>query len=155
MRPGAFSRTGFLGPTERLREVLETDAAVLRKLNVTCAEIAQKLETLVAAAEASPDGEARVGTLQCRVQVHQGFQICPWASDPRRAQCSAGLGVRHASADWRIVNLKTGGEMSGPGLAVHLIRDHNFFEGPTAPHRVDPSRLASLLGLCGGSDSAP
>ncbi len=142
-----FSRAGFLGPTERLRDVLEADAAVLRKLNVTCAEIARRLETLIEAAEASPNAEARIGALECRVQVHQGFQICPWASDPHRAQCSAGLGVRHASVDWWIVNREIGEEMSGPGLVVHLIRDHNFFEGRLSPHRIDPSRLALLLGL--------
>jgi len=147
MRPGAFSRTGFLGANETLRDVIAADSEVLRKLNVSDAEIASKLDALITAAEASPAHRARLGRLQCQVQVHQGFQICPWAPDPHHAQCSAGLGVRHASVDWWVTNLTTGEEMKGPGLVVHLIRDHHFFEGPTSPCRVDPSQLAHLLDL--------
>lgn len=148
MRPGAFSRTGFLGPNERLGQVLATDAETLRNLNLTYAEIASKLEALIAGAEASSTRRVRQGALECRVQVHQGFQICPWAPDPRRGQCRAGLGVRHGSVDWWITNLKTGEEMKGPGLMVHLIRDHHFFEGLMSPNRVDPTQLTKILDLC-------
>jgi len=148
MRPRAFSRTGFLGPNERLRDVIAADAKTLQKLNLTHAEMASKLDALIAAAEASPVHRARLRALQCRVQVYQGFQICPWAPDPLHVQCSAGLGVRHGSVDWWITNLTTGEEMKGPGLVVHLIRDHHFFEGLMSPNRVDPSQLAHILELC-------
>ncbi|MGO8865311.1 MAG: hypothetical protein ACLQME_02305 [Alphaproteobacteria bacterium] len=148
MRPGAFSKTGFLGPNERLRDVIAADAKTLQKLNLTYAEIAFKLDALIAAAEASPVHRARLRALQCRVQVYQGFQICPWALGSPDAQCSAGLGVRHGSVDWWVTNLRTGEEMKGPGLVVHLIRDHHFFEGLMSPNRVDPSRLAHILDLC-------
>jgi hypothetical protein len=147
MRPGAFSRTGFLGPNERLRDVIAADSETLRNLGLTYGEIASKLDALITAAETSPHRPARVGALDCRVQVYQGFQMCPWAPDPHRAQCSAGLGVRHGSIDWWIRNLETGEEMKGPGLMVHLIRDHHFFEGPMSANRVDPTQLAHLLGL--------
>jgi|SRR5271165_4536791 len=147
MRPGAFSKAGFLGPGEKLSDVIAADSEVVRNLNLTCTEIASKLDALITAAEISPTREARLGTLHCQIQVHQGFQICPWASDPNHQQCSAGLGVRHASVDWWIANAKTGEGMRGPGLIVHLIRDHHFFEGPTSSNRVDPSRIARLVEL--------
>ena len=147
MRPGGFSRAGFLGPNEKLREVTAADAETLRNLNLTYADIASRLDALIAAAEASPAHQARLGPLECEVRVHQGFQICPWAPDPHQAQCSAGQGVRHGSVDWRVTNLTTGEEMKGPGLIVHLIRDHHFFEGPLSPNRVDPFQLAHLLGF--------
>jgi hypothetical protein len=54
--------------------------------------------------------------------------------------------VRHASIDWRLTNLETGEELTGPGLVVHLIRDHEFFEGRMSPNRVDPLKLARVLG---------
>lgn len=147
MRPGAFSKVGFLGPDERLRDVIAMDSEVLRKLNLTCAEIASKLDDLITAAEISPNRQARLGTLQCRIQVYQGFQICPWAPAPPRVRCSAGPGVRHASVDWWLANAKMHEEMMGPGLIVHLIRDHHFFEGPASPNRVDPAKLAHFLDL--------
>ncbi len=147
MRPGGFSRRGFLGPGDKLAEVLAHDQETLRDLNLSCAEIASALESLITAAESSPSRQARAGPLECRVQVHQGFQLCPWTPDPNRGQCRAGGGVRHASVDWIISNANAHTEMIGPGLIVHLIRDHYFFEGPGSPNRVDPVQLARLLGL--------
>jgi hypothetical protein len=147
MRPGAFSKSGFLGPDERLADVIAADAHTLRRLHLDYVQIAAGIEALLAAAEASPARRASVGQLECRVQVYQGFQICPWARDPRRGQCSAGQGVRHGSIDWRIRNRATGEEMQGSGLIVHLIRDHHFFEGKMSPNRVHPERLAHILGL--------
>jgi len=146
MRPGAFSRSGFLGPDERLADVTAADARTLDALNLDDARIAAALEGLIDAAERSPQHRASVGPLQCHIEVHQGFQICPWA-DLQSGRCSAGGGARHASADWSITNTATGDTMRGPGLIVHLIRDHHFFEGAKSPNRVDPARLAALLGL--------
>jgi hypothetical protein len=147
MRPGALSKTGFLGPDERLAEVIAADFQTLRTLDLDYAQIGASLDALLVAAEASPGRRASLGVLECRVQVHQGFQICPWARDLRRGQCAAGQGVRHGSIDWWITNLVTGEEMRGPGLIVHLIRDHHFFEGKMVPNRVDPARLAYVLGF--------
>jgi hypothetical protein len=146
MRPGSFSRSGFLGPGERLVDVISADASALTERGLSSADLASELDEVVSAAEASPSHEARIGAVECRIQVHQGFQICPWASDPGRRQCDAGLGVRHASIDWRLTNLETGEELTGPGLVVHLIRDHEFFEGRMSPNRVDPLKLARVLG---------
>jgi hypothetical protein len=122
------------------------DAKTLSELDLSCAVLASELDELVSAAEASPARQARIGALECQVQVNQGFQICPWAPNPDRSQCDVGLGVRHASIDWRIINLETSEEMKGPGLVIHLIRDHEFFEGRMSPNRVDPLQLARLLG---------
>lgn len=36
---------------------------------------------------------------------------------------------------------------SAPGLIIHLIREHHFFEGFGSPYRVDPTELARLLEL--------
>lgn len=46
-----------------------------------------------------------------------------------------------------VVNRGTGDYLAGPGLIVHLIRDHHFFEGPGSPYRVDPVKAAQVLGL--------
>ena len=147
MRPGAFSRSGFLGPGDRLAEVIARDRQTLCDLRLTVSEIASALESLIVAAELSPSRHAQVGSFVCRLRIHQGFQLCPWTLNPNAGQCKTGGGVRHASVDWYITNTETQAEMVGPGLIVHLIRDHSFFEGPGSPNRVDPARLAQLLAL--------
>jgi hypothetical protein len=135
MQPGAFSKAGFLGPGERLANVIESDAETLRSLGLNHVRVADELEALIAAAERSPERRASSGSLEC-----------PWA-DPGTGRCPVGGGARHASVEWSIANGATGVALRGPGLIVHLIRDHSFFEGPTSPNRVDPAKLTALLGL--------
>jgi len=148
MRPGAFSQRGFLGPEESLQSVLAADARLLAELGLSFDELAAPLDRLLDAAEAAPGRSARVdGRFQVGVQVFTGFQICPWAISPNQGQCTAGGGVTHASVEWRIENLLSGKELTGPGLIVHLIRAHGFFEGPESPGRVDPRALAEVLEL--------
>src|SRR5262249_57554118 len=79
MRPGAFSRTGFLGSEEKLRDVVAADAETLQNLHLSYAEIASKLDDLLVAAEASPTRRARVGELESAIPVHPPFQFFPFA----------------------------------------------------------------------------
>jgi hypothetical protein len=148
MRPGGFSQSGFLGEHERLEDVLAADAQTLVELGVTTDELADSLERLLDAAEQGRGRSARVdGRFEIRIEVFTGFQICPWAADPHSGQCTAGGGVRHASVDWQLRNRPTRERLSGPGLIVHLIRAHGFFEGLESPNRVDPRALARVLEL--------
>jgi hypothetical protein len=147
MRPGALSEAGFLGVSERLDEVLTRDARTLKNLDIGYREISGELDRLINRAEAAPDRSVQVGNFEVTVKVFPGFQMCPWSPDIHRQQCAAGGGVRHASVNWHIRNLRAGREMKGPGLIVHLIRDHRFFEGFESPYRTDPDELARLLEL--------
>jgi hypothetical protein len=146
MRPGEFSQTGFLGEHERLEDVLARDARTLEESGLSPNELADALERLLDAAEAARGRSARLdGRFDVRIEVFTGFQICPWAPSPHSGQCTAGGGVRHASVAWQVRNRRTREELSGPGLIVHLIRAHRFFEGFESPHRVDPLALARVL----------
>jgi len=148
MRPGAFSLSGFLGPNEKLDEVMLHDDKIVSELNITHEELAQRLEELIDVGERAPGHYVNaLGRFEVLVTVYKGFQICPWASHPDRAQCLVGKGASHASVRWSIRNLRNGQAMSGPGLIVHLIRDHHFFEGLESPERVDPGHLSRLLEL--------
>lgn len=148
MRPGAFSRLGFLGSDEGLEEVLEADRREVCRLGLTFERLADALERLIDAAVDSRGRSAIVdGKFRVKTEVFTGFQICPFASDPHHAQCGEAGGVRHGSINWKIKNAQTGQTMTGPGLIVHLMRAHHFCEGRQAPMRVDPCELARLLEL--------
>lgn len=148
MRPGVFSESGFLGPEESLTEVLTGDAQALAELQLSREELVAPLEKLIEQAEAAPPRSARLeNRIEIRIEVLPGFQICPWSPEPHRAQCAAGGGVRHASVGWHLRNLHSGDKLSGPGLIVHLIRAHGFFEGRQSPNRVDPRALAQIVEL--------
>jgi hypothetical protein len=148
MRPGAFSQGGFLGSGESLEEVLASDARTLVELGLSGEDLTVPLERLLDVLDESRKRKAAVdGRFEIRIEVYLGFQICPWAESPHSGQCTAGGGVRHASVDWRLRNLRTGERLAGPGLIVHLARDHGFFEGFESPYRVDPRALARVLEL--------
>lgn len=111
-------------------------------------DLAGPLDRLLDAAEAARGRSARIDDrLDIGIEVFTGFQICPWAPDPNRGQCPAAGGVLHASVEWHLHNQRTGDRLSGPGLIVHLIRAHGFFEGFESPGRVDPRLLAKVLEL--------
>jgi hypothetical protein len=150
MRPGGFSRAGFLGPSESLLEVLTADDLSMRQAGQTFEAVAAALEVLISAAAASPSREASVGGRHhIRIKQYLGFQICPWSPDPHHAQCAMGeaRGLTYSSLDWHLQNLRTGREIDGPGLIVHLMYDHHFCEGRESPNRVDPIALIQLLEL--------
>jgi len=150
MRPGSFSTVGFLGPNERLADVLAADAETVAAMGLTFEELAAPLDRLLDEAEQSRGRSAVVdGRFEARVEVFTGFQICPFAVQPHSSQCTEGGGVRHASIDWSVKNRRTGERLRGPGLIVHLIRAHGFFEGIESPHRVDPRTLATVLEIGG------
>jgi len=154
MCPGALSQTGFLARGERLAGVLAQDAAMLAKLGVTAEQLADALDHLVAAAERARRPRVVVdGCFEIKIRIYPGFQMCPWSPDPDHMQCEAGGGVQHGSVDWTIRNLATDQTMRGPGMIIHLMRAHHFFEGPGVPSRVDPQALARLLQL--GPFAAP
>lgn len=68
---------------------------------------------------------------------YRGLQECPWGCEYER----------WSSFDFLILNRETGEYITGPGLIVHLIREHQFFEGKESPYRVDPTQLARVLQL--------
>ncbi len=148
MRPGQFSQAGFLGSEERLNDVLSADAKTLQELGVTYGELAAALEELIEKGDQQRGRSVKVNDkFVVEVEAHTGFQICPFAPEPHKNQCTASGGVRFGSLDWKISNLASGKEMRGPGLITHLIRAHHFFEGLESPYRVDPRQVVSLLEL--------
>lgn len=55
--------------------------------------------------------------------------------------------VRWSDMDFLLLNRTTGEFITCPGLIVHLVREHHFFEGSKSPYRVDPIRLAAIISL--------
>ena len=76
-----------------------------------------------------------------------GYQNCPWGCGHRHGSRLPLQPVRWSDLDFRIENERAGEVVKGPGLIVHLIREHSFFEGLESPYRVSPIKLVKLLEL--------
>jgi len=147
MRPGALSQEGFLGPRESLDSILQEDRATLARLGMSYNVIADALEKvlLLAADRYWEHREGfRVGNLLIHLVVFRGFQDCPWG-------CPRTIHKALDYIDFVITDTQTRESVAGPGLITHLIRDHQFFEGKESPYRVDPDKLARVLGLIHGA----
>jgi hypothetical protein len=145
MRPGGLSSGGFLGPNERLADVLDRDRTTLDDLGLTASALAEALAALLEPPLLARQSAARIGHHSIRLKRYKGSQRCPFLDDPDSIRCEAAGGVRLASVDWRLRNLKSNQEMQGPGLIVHLAAGHSFFEGLGSPYRVEPEALARIL----------
>jgi hypothetical protein len=118
-----------------------------------------------------------VGRLRIAFIAHAGHQSCPWGDAgacPAADEPTATLGccdwalMDTADRYWTRPNLLErliadrafSGEphpvhalparasvLQGPGLLVHLLRHHRFFEGPGVPYRVEPAQLNRFLDL--------
>jgi len=116
MRPGAWSRCGFLGQTEVLHDVMTRDAATLERLGLDHAQIADALDRLLAAAlRASEDRIARATE-----QFMEQLQASGMRGVPGLAVLPLGL-----SLDDLEKRLKDGGPI--PAERGSAVNDHEVF----------------------------
>ena len=128
LRPGRWSNGGFLGPHESLENVVAQDAGTLKRLGFSYDQIATALNEVI--------GEhVHRDFLDVDTVVFCGSQSCPWGC---RQSGSVGFVIR---------NRRTGETIESGDLIVHLIRQHQFFEGVESPYRVDPEKLVRVLEL--------
>lgn len=168
MRPGAWSKGGFLGSTESLQAIMFQDELTLHQLGITYQQIGNTLQKILSAMherywERRDRWRDRIelldtqtipsfsldnlpaledGFLYGNIQVFftqwRGFQECPW-------ECQTD--PTWGSFDFLLLNRRLGEFVTGPSLIVHLIRKHRFFEGLESPYRSDPAKLIRILEL--------
>lgn len=147
MRPGGYSQAGFLGAEENLADLLAADARTLVELAISPAALAEGVQRLIEPILTAGLTRGSAGRYLIRLKRYKGSQICPFGDRLVERQCRSPGSARLSSIDWAIFNARTLQRLSGPGLIVHLIGTHGFFNGVATPHRVDPRALARLLEL--------
>jgi hypothetical protein len=166
MRPGKMSRAGFLGEDEKLEDVLKEDDSTVKNLGLTHEKIADCLKYLVRKhmqivydykskaydpkfkeKDYCDENDPRhIGTeIDGKYIVWStgwmGSQECPWDNS---RDCG--------SMDFQVQNKKTGEEISFPGLMMHLIKEHNFYEGKGTSYRLDPAKAVKVLEITPDAD---
>jgi len=134
--------------------LLSRDAETLARFGVAYEEIADSLQEVLCAALAGPQMTTKSMVLRIltlgrfprrepgfvtpRFRVYVtfwlGLQECPWCES-----------VEYGNFDFEITNRRIHESIRGPGLLIHLIRRHRFFEGIESPYRVDPEKLMRVL----------
>ena len=169
MRPACSSGAGFLGRKEKLLDVLLEDQATLKKAGLTYNAIA-KLLTGIATEPYHPPREYGVKVNGRLYHVErrewQGHQECPYGCglDGERNTTEtheAGLDKEfnwsrdihdRGSMDFIVTDPRTGNRLYFPGLLIHLIKAHHFFEGKGTNMRVAPESIIKFFGLEPGKE---
>ena len=149
MRPGASSQAGFLNDDENLADVILVDNTVLKALDITYDQIADRMETVTGKARRLAfleDNKGKdywrvvekgvlVGNLKISWVSYRGYQACPFGCEGQDAL---------SDTDYTVTNTKTGKSIFFSKLHMHLLRRHQFFEGHTK-YRLDPRACVEVL----------
>jgi hypothetical protein len=181
-RPHLYGQSdlGFLRDDQSLNKVIEEDRLTLEKYQIEPKQIADRLETIVGKALRTLDlyyrgcialTERDVRSLYAggkggvliedrflfSAAMARGFQHCPF-EDRDGNLCDVTLYeydvAYYGFMDCLLQNVNNGIRIFFPGLIIHLIRDHHFFEG-SLKYRVEPEQVIKLLELEPNRDYTP
>jgi hypothetical protein len=156
MKPGRSSQAGFLGEHDSLDGVIAADKAVLSNLGLTYNQFADRLETITQKAQyEARNADEYWDTVEKGIIVDGNFEV-KWNSYMGYQHCPYGCkdGEAKSDTDYTIKNIKTGESVFFSLLHIHLIRQHQFFEGNTQ-YRLDPEICARVIGIEKGVDYTP
>jgi hypothetical protein len=134
MRPGAASEKGFLGPEERLLEVLVTDNRFVSEQRLSHQQLARALRLLVAIGGKRQGEEFLYRGRRYRVELrfYRGFQQSPFEDGTK------------ANGEATIKNLSNGKALEYSLLVPDMIERYGFYEGRGTPYRLEPKRILEV-----------
>jgi len=145
MRPGVRSEVGstagFLGPDEKLLDILAADNRyVVEERGLTHQELAKHLHVLGAIGRQHRyQGKEQVTVLyhgrrfRIEATVYKGYQESPFYDDTR------------TDTDVTVVNLTNGKKLWYSLLVPHLVERYGFYEGKGTRYRLEPQKALELL----------
>jgi hypothetical protein len=136
LRSGKLTAGGFLGADSRsVDEVVAEDAATLKKLGYSITQVAARMQELRDLARPALGNWVKINeVLQVKSEDYKGLIGCPW---PHSGQFE-----KRITAAQR---LDTGQSASWSDLNIHLVEEHEFFEGRGAFFRIEPEDLIRVI----------
>jgi hypothetical protein len=136
MKPGVITRDGFLGTDRRnLVDILEGDDALVKRMNVTHRQIADRMTQF---------REAGIRGLGNFITIEPHFEV---RVDSVRGKLPSPFGGPGLIRKTLIIvrNLQLGREISYTDMHIHLIGKHGFYEGKGSRFRLEPKDLVNIL----------
>jgi hypothetical protein len=136
LRSPAFSAIGFMGTdTRSLAEIIEADLAELDKLGHTPGQIAQRMREITETATTALGNWVNIDAhLRAMITEAKGRIPCPWPH--------AGNFAKRVTT---LRDSRTDEQINWSDLNIHLIAEHNFFEGRGGPFRIEPKQITEML----------
>lgn len=128
------SQTPFLGEHDDLIDVVINDQKFLDERGITRLQIAARMKMFADGGEFEDD-DWKVEIIQTK-----GRQYCPFDINP-----DIKFEFPYGSRDIIVFNKKIQKQIKFADLLIHLIADHQFFEGPDMEYRVEPEEAIQVL----------
>jgi hypothetical protein len=127
---------GFMGTDQRtVTEVIDSDMFELTRLKVTVEKIAERMKVITDAAIPALGDWIQVDHKHtAKVDEAKGWLRCPW---PHPVRCAKRITY--------VKNLESGQSIEWSDLNIHLIEEHNFFEGKGSLFRIEPKELVKII----------
>ena len=104
-------------------------------LGFTTETIAGRMREITNAAIPALGGWVQIDNqLAAMVDEAKGKAICPW---PHPAACDKRITY--------VKNSESGQTIKWTDMNIHLIEQHNFFEGKGSPYRIEPKELIKII----------
>jgi hypothetical protein len=131
-----LSSVGFMGTDQRSSsEIIDADLAEISRLGYSSKDIADKMQQITDLAVKTLGNWTRIDeNNEAMVAEAKGRIPCPWPH--------AGNFAKRVTV---LRNSKTGDQVMWSDLNIHLIAEHNFFEGKGSKFRIEPKKLIKML----------
>jgi hypothetical protein len=141
MRPKKLSQAGFLGPDEKLLDILAADNDyVVGKLGLTHQELARHLHAMGAlAASLRKRFDDRVEIL------YHGRRYQVVREDTKGLQDSPFEDGTKSGSNVSVKNLTNGKEIRYGLLVPYMVDRYGFYEGKGTSYRVEPARVVEVF----------
>jgi hypothetical protein len=136
LRSPAFSACGFMGvDTRSLDEIIDADIVEVACSGYTPPQIAERMRQVT---DKAKEGLGNWITIddshRAMITEAKGRIPCPWPH--------AGNFAKRVTT---LEDANTGHRILWSDLNIHLIAEHNFFEGRGSPFRISPKAIIEML----------
>ena len=133
---GQIIAGGFMGTDKRpLDQMISDDLAILEQLKITPQQLAEKMAQITELAKDQLGNPKIINeNLTASVEDYRGQITCPWPHP-------CGFRKRITTA----TNPNTNETIQWTDLSIHMIAEHNFFEGKGSPYRIEPEIFANMI----------
>ncbi len=136
LKSPAFSAAGFMGTDVRsLAEIIDADLAEISRLGYTPQQITERMDQITDKAKDGLGNWISIDdTRRAMIAEAKGRIPCPWPH--------AGNFAKRVTT-WQ--NTETSRQVYWSDLNIHLIAEHNFFEGRGSAFRIEPKEIIEML----------
>jgi hypothetical protein len=136
LRSPAFSSAGFMGTDTRSpAEIIDADLADVARLGYTSQQIAERMQQITSKAKEGLGNWVTIDDARRAMIIEAKGRIpCPWPH--------AGNFAKRVTT---LRNIKTCREVFWSDLNMHLVAEHNFFEGRGSAFRIEPKEIIRVL----------